>query len=109
VAYGNNEYATTQTKISTTASATIVSNAAAGKKVLVCELVLVAAGSVVVTLEDSDGTDISGPMSMVAGTPLVLPMNAVDGHCETPAAKGFGLALGSAVQVSGYVRTRLVS
>lgn len=105
--YNNGEFATTQTKISTTATATIVANAAA-KKLLICELVLVAAGSVVVTIEDSDGTDISGPMSLVVGVPFILQMNAVDGHCEITSAKGFALALGGAVQVSGWVRTRLV-
>lgn len=108
--YGNGEWATTQVKISTaSASSNVLVAGVTSKKLLVCELVLVAAGSVVVTLEDDDGTDLSGAMSLIAGTPFILQMNAVDGHLTTSSGKGLNLLLGGAVQVSGWLRYRVVA
>lgn len=108
--YGNGEWATTQVTISkATATSTALVNATASKKILVCALVLVSAGTVVATLEDDDGNDLSGPMTLSAGVPVVFPMNAVDGHLTTSTGKGLNLLLGGAVQVSGWLRYRVVA
>lgn len=108
--YNNGEWATTQVMISkATASSTALVAAVTSKKILVCQLVLVAAGTVVATLEDDDGNDLSGPMTLSAGVPLPLPMNAIDGHLTTSTGKGLNLLLGGAVQVSGWLRYRVVA
>jgi hypothetical protein len=72
-------------------------------------LVLMADGGVDVTVELADGTDVIGPIAMVAGTPLVLPLtppnpaNSVDRDAWAFSAGGaaLNLLLGGAVQVTG--------
>lgn len=107
--YNNNDFATTQVAISkATAASHVIVAGVTSKKILICELVLVAAGTVVATLEDDDATDLSGPMTLSAGVPFILQMNAGDGHLTTSTGKGLNLLLGGAVQVSGWLRYRAV-
>jgi len=83
---------------------TLVS-AVTGKKIKVLGAVLVAANSVVARFESgAGGTALSGQMSLIAGTPLVLPVMPAGYHwMETAAGALLNLELGGAVQVSGVL------
>jgi len=73
-----------------------------GKEINVVNLVLHAAGAVTVTVEDTDGNDLTGAMTL--GTSVAFN-SSVDpaGHFRTPVGKGIQLNLGGAVQVSGFI------
>ena len=78
-------------------------DAVTGKKIKVLALTLVAAGEVAVRLESgAGGTALTGVMTLIKGTPLVLPA-ALPGeaYVETAAAALLNMELGGAVQVSG--------
>jgi hypothetical protein len=85
----------------TAATNTIVA-AVAGQKIRVYKLALSAAGAQTVQFVDGASTNLTGAMSLASGTPLVLPM---DGNpwLVTAIGNALGLALSSAVNVSGTV------
>lgn len=69
-------------------------------------LTLVATGAVTVTIKDGANNAQSGAMSLITGTPYILPMGS--GLAPTPyhitqAGDAFVINLGGAVQVSGTV------
>jgi hypothetical protein len=67
----------------------------------VLSLYLVAAGTTTVRFESgAGGTALSGAMSLVANTGLVLPFSPA-GHFETAANTLLNMELNAAVQVSG--------
>jgi hypothetical protein len=68
---------------------------------------LMAAGTVDVTLEDSDGTNISGLMALTAQTGHIIP-ECFGGAFDCPRNKGFNVLLGQAIQVSGTLRFQYV-
>ena len=74
----------------------------ASKRLVITSLFLVVTTAVTVTFEDTDGADISGAMALGANGSLVLPHNP-DGWFETPVGKGLKIALGTGVQISGYM------
>lgn len=77
--------------------------AVTGKRIKVLALVLVAAGAVTARLESAaGGTALTGVMSLITGTPLVLPLTFPGYHwVETAEGALLNLELGGAVQVSG--------
>ena len=88
-------------------SAVAVKAATANKKVVLCGMWLVASGAVTVTIEDSDGTNLSGPMSFAANGGIVLPTNQ-QGYQVTASGKGLSILLGGAVAVAGAIGYRLI-
>ena len=84
------------------AASTAIIAAVTGKKIRILGLVLVAAGAVDVTIEDEDGGNLIGLMSLAANGSVVLPVSGV-GYQETPAGKALHLLLGGAVQVGGSI------
>lgn len=88
---------------------TLVAAQGAGLRVRVLGLVLVAAGAVTVRLESgAGGTAMTGVMSLITGTPLVIPL-AEFGWTETAENALLNLELGGAVQVSGTLVYSVVS
>lgn len=91
-------------------TATAASNAivapVTGKRVRILGGFIIVAASVVVTFEDSDGTNLTGAMTMGEG--VVMPISSYLGYMETAVGKGFNMLLGGAVQVSGGVTYVLV-
>jgi hypothetical protein len=86
---------------STSGDNTLVAAAGAGNKIRVLSLYLVAAGTTTVRFESgAGGTALSGAMSLVANTGLVLPFSPA-GHFETAANTLLNMELNAAVQVSG--------
>lgn len=78
--------------------------AASGKTTRLVGLVLVAAGTVTVTIKDGmGGTAKSGAMTLTAGEALVLPILPPGGgaYVTTSVNSALNFALGGAVQVSG--------
>jgi len=78
--------------------------AVAGLKVRLLEWYLTAAGAVVVKWKDGAGTDLTGPMSLVAGGALVVPPpfgQPQQGWHSTSPGNALILNLSAAVQVSG--------
>lgn len=86
-----------------TATSTALVAAVTGKRIAVYGIFLVAAGAVVATLEEDDGTDLTGPMTLATGTPVSPPMCDEIPILITRTGKALHLLLGTAVQVSGYV------
>lgn len=82
--------------------------AVTGHKIRVHSYVLVAAGAVTAAFESAaSGTALTGDMSLITGTPLVVPFER-EGHFETVAGELLNLELGGAVQVSGHLTYSLV-
>lgn len=86
--------------------------AVAGKRIRVVSYVMVAAGAVTVRI-DSATTPISGVMSLITGTPLVVPhapegVAGQKGYMQTAQGEALNLTLGGAVQVSGHLVYELV-
>lgn len=80
---------------------TLVSAAGASNKVRVTSLYLVSAGTTTVRFESgAGGTALSGVMSLIANTGIVLPHNP-NGWFETAANTLLNMELNAAVQVSG--------
>jgi hypothetical protein len=73
----------------------------ADEKIRVTSMVLVAAGAVTAQIKAA-GTNITGAMSLITGTPMVLPFNPA-GWFETGVNEALQLVLGSGVQVSGAI------
>ncbi len=75
----------------------------ANNKIKVTAFFLVAAGAVVVTFQ-SGANPITGPMNMIAGTPLSMDTGDEFGHLfETALNQALNLNMGAAVQVSGFI------
>ena len=80
---------------------TLVAAAGASNKIRVTSLYLVSAGTTTVRFESgAGGTALSGVMSLIANTGLVLPHNP-NGWFETAANTLLNMELNAAVQVSG--------
>lgn len=94
--------------VSSAASNSVVSAPGAGQAIRVCGLALVCAGAVTVTVEDGDGTDITGPMSFAANGGIVWPTTQ-DGYGQAVAGKSLCILLGGAVAVSGTLAYRVVT
>lgn len=82
--------------------ANTVISAVAGKYHLAMSYVLVCAADNVVTFQDSDGTVLSGPMSLSATGGISAPRCA-EGHFKVPVGKGLVINLGTAAQVGGHI------
>jgi hypothetical protein len=89
------------------AASNVVIAAKNGYFVRVISGLIMAAGTVDVTLEDSDGTNITGLIALTAQTGFNIP-ECTAGAFDTPASKGLNILLGQAVQVSGYIRYQYV-
>jgi len=89
------------------AASNVVIAAKQGYFVRVVSGLLMAAGTVDVTIEDSAGTNISGLVALTAQTGFIIPECAA-GAFDTPADKGLNILLGQAIQVSGYIRYQYV-
>ena len=89
-------------KVDLAASGDLVA-AVTGKKIRVVGLCLVAAGSVTAKFQTGAATDLTGAISLVAGTPL-QPGFDPTGHLETASGGKLNLVLGGAVQVSGWLK-----
>lgn len=86
---------------------TLVS-ATSGKKIRVLGGCLVAAAAVTAQFQSgAANANLTGAMSLITGTPLMLPPSQY-GHFQTNAGDGLHLSLGGAVQVSGWIAYVLV-
>ncbi len=75
----------------------------AAKRIRVVDYLLVAAGTVTAVFESSTGgPDLTGAMTLIAGTPNTPGFSPV-GHFETAAGASLNLRLGGAIQVSGFI------
>jgi hypothetical protein len=82
--------------------------AVTGYKIRVHSYTLVAAGAVTAKFKSATGgNDLTGAMSLITGTPLVVPFQR-EGHFETTVSELLNLVLGGAVQVSGHLTYSLV-
>jgi hypothetical protein len=91
------------------ADSTAIVAAVAGKQIRILGLQLIAADDVTVTIEDSDGTNLIGPMAIVANGGFAFPPMADNllhgGHyAEAPVGKALHLLLSAAVQVGGAIQ-----
>jgi hypothetical protein len=94
--------------VSTAASNEIIP-AVSGKRIRVLGLQLIAAEEVTVTLEDSDGLNLFGPILLGASGGVVLPPVSPSplygtAYCEVAAGKAVHLLLNGAVQVGGAIQ-----
>jgi hypothetical protein len=77
--------------------------AVAAKHIVLVSAALAAAGTVTLTMNTGTGpTARTGPMTMIAGVPLVLPLNPA-GWVRGGSGEKLTFTLGGAVQVSGVV------
>lgn len=74
---------------------------AAGKQIIIHQLLLVAAGAVSIKMKDGASTDLTPAMSLLASTPLWL--DAGEPWFVTTAGNAFIINLSGAVQVSGRI------
>jgi hypothetical protein len=83
--------------------------ATAGSKIRVLNVVLIAASAVTVAFQSgAGGTALTGTMSLAANGGFA-PGYDPHGHFETAAGSLLNLSLGSAVQVSGWIKYILVA
>jgi hypothetical protein len=83
-----------------TGAAHAVVAAVAATQLKLLGLTLTSAGDCVVTIEDSDGTDLVGAQQLIKGVPWVLPISEV-GWAKPAVGKGISVLLASGVQVGG--------
>lgn len=76
--------------------------AVTGGRVHIQGLSLVAADAVTVTIEDTDGNNLIGPMAFAANGGIALPPTE-KGYQQTEAGKGVQILLSGAVQVGGSI------
>ncbi len=77
--------------------------ATTGAKIRVLSYTLVSANTVTVAFQSgAGGTALTGTMTLVAGVPLVVPLQR-EGHFETAVSALLNLSLGGNVQVSGHL------
>lgn len=93
--------------VSSAASNALVA-AVTGKRIRVLGFQLIAAGDVTVTLEDSSGTNLWGPVTIsanggISATPVPDMVDVRTPNCyfETDVSKGLNLLLSAGVQVGG--------
>lgn len=97
-----------RTKIATGSSGQVVLGAAVpGKRCVLVALVVVVTTANALTLEETGGTDLSGPMAFGANGGFVLPPNAA-GWLASSSGQGLALNVGSAVQTNGWALYRYV-
>lgn len=87
------------------ADSTAIVAAVDGKRIYILGLQLVAAGDVTITIEDSDGTNLIGPMALSANGGFVF--EPVDYPClyqVAPVGKAINLLLSAGVQVGGSIQ-----
>jgi hypothetical protein len=93
------------------AASNVIVAAVAGKSIAVMGLQLIAAGDVTVTIEDSDGTNLIGPMAISANGGFVMPpahdWSAIP-YTVTAPGKGLNMLLSAGVQVGGAVQYALL-
>lgn len=88
-----------------TADSTAIISAVSGKRITILGVQLVAAGDVTVTIEDSDGNDLIGPMALSANGGFVFPPVPFERQYQTaPIGKAVHLLLSAAVQVGGAIQ-----
>jgi hypothetical protein len=97
-----------------TSGANTIVSAIVGRKIRVCNYVMVSAGTVTATWQSSGGTGLSGAMTMATGTPISSgcdsnSMMNGQGQFETNTGEGLVLNLGSSVQVSGHISYLVVN
>jgi hypothetical protein len=85
-----------------TSGAHVIVAAVADKCVLVNGGFLLVGGDVSVTLEDSDGIDLCGPLPCAENGGIVWPPVQI-GYVKTAVGKGLSIRLSASVQVSGVV------
>lgn len=85
----------------TAAQQTVVTGVAT-QKIRVHAVVLVAAGATTVQFQ-SGNNNLSGVMSLITGTPLVLNANENLPWFVTNAGESFNITNGAAIQVSGFI------
>lgn len=94
-------------KFATIDTASAASNAliagTTGNQIIVLNYLLIAGGTVNATFEDSDGTNLSGALPLVANSGASFPGTPDSPAFKTASGKGLNLLLGSAVQVSGHI------
>lgn len=91
-----------------TAAAHAVVAAKTGYQVLLKGIILVATGAQTITIEDSDGTNLIGPVDVAAEGGFVLP-NTGEPWMVTADGKGLSVLLGAAEQTGGVVIYEQVS
>lgn len=74
-----------------------------GNKIIVLNYLLISGGTVNATFEDSDGTNLSGALPLVANSGASFPGNPDSPAFKTASGKGLHLLLSGAVQVSGHI------
>ena len=86
------------------ASSNALVAAVTGKRVTVYGLWIQSAGTVTVTFEDDDGTNLTGPIDFQARERLewFVRDNYVP-YLQTQTGDGFNMLLGGAIQVSGVL------
>ena len=78
-----------------------IAAAVAGNRVVLLEMILVAAGAVTITLQ-SNNTALTGAMTMATGVPFQL--NAAEyGAIQSATGEALNFTLGGGVQVSGVI------
>jgi hypothetical protein len=78
-----------------------------GFRVALVSMVVGAHGAVDVSITDSDGTVLIGPIPMEAEDQLVLP-EASACWCLSTSGQGLAIQLSAGVQVAGSITTRLL-
>lgn len=76
--------------------------AVAGKRIVVLQGDLIAAGAVTVTVQSSGGTVLDGPSAFAANGGKLYPQSTF-GHFATGRGEGLVINLGGAVQVGGHL------
>ncbi len=80
-----------------------------GYKIRVLAYTLVSAGTVTAQFRSgAAGAVLTGAMTLIAGVPLVVPLQR-EGHFETTVTTLLNLVLGGATQVSGHCIYELVA
>lgn len=78
-----------------------------GYRVVLVALAVGAHGAVDVSITDSDGTVLMGPIPMEAEDQFVLP-EASAGWCASTSGQGLAIQLSAGVQVAGGIVYRLI-
>lgn len=81
--------------------------AVAGKRIIVLQGDLIAAGAVTVTLQSSGGSVLDGPMAFAQNGGKIYPESTY-GHFATAIGEGLVINLNGAVQVGGHLVYALV-
>lgn len=86
------------------ASHVVVAPPDGSRRIRVKAVHLVSAGTVNLTFEDSDGTNLTGLMALAAQSMISLPLHPLDDfYFECPLGKGLNILLSGAVQVGGFI------